>query len=126
MSGRVRISTGTPVAPDDEAAADAWISASDADGIAYDGPSFERGYRAGEIAERDRAPVAGEAQLLAMVWRISAAEARAYWEVATAATLEGCARELESLDAAPQASKAAGEEPQPWPSCATIPKTTGP
>ena len=48
-----------------------------------------------------------------MVWRISAAEARAYWEVATAATLEGCARELESLDAAPQASKAAGEEPQP-------------
>ena len=44
-----------------------------------------------------------------MVWRISAAEARAYWEVATAATLEGCARELESLDAAPQASKAAGE-----------------
>ena len=44
-----------PVAPDDEAAADAWISASDADGIAYDGPSFERGYRAGEIAERDRA-----------------------------------------------------------------------
>lgn len=102
-----------PVAPDDEAAADAWISASDADGIAYDGPSFERGYRAGEIAERDRAPVAGEAQLLAMVWRISAAEARAYWEVATAATLEGCARELESLDAAPQASKAAGEEPQP-------------
>ncbi|WP_191578611.1 hypothetical protein [Achromobacter insolitus] len=53
-----------------------------------------------------RAPVAGDAQLLAMVWRINAAEARAYGKVATAATLEECARELESLDAAPQASEA--------------------
>lgn len=35
-----------PIAPDDVAVADAWITASDCDGIAYDGPSFERGYRA--------------------------------------------------------------------------------
>ena len=47
--------------------------------------------------------VAGEAQLLAVAWRINAAEARAYGKVATAATLEECARELESLDAAPSA-----------------------
>ncbi|WP_025137746.1 hypothetical protein [Achromobacter sp. DH1f] len=44
-----------PIAPDDEAISECWISASDCDGIAYDGPSFQRGYRAGEIAERDRA-----------------------------------------------------------------------
>jgi hypothetical protein len=53
-----------PIAPDDEAISECWISASDSDGIAYDGPSFERGYRLGEIAERDRqasAPIAGEA-----------------------------------------------------------------
>ncbi|MGE8450460.1 MAG: hypothetical protein ACN6OP_07510 [Pseudomonadales bacterium] len=52
-----------PIAPDDEAISECWISASDSDGIAYDGPSFERGYHLGEIAERDRqasAPVAGE------------------------------------------------------------------
>ena len=71
------------------------------------------------------APLAGEAQLLAMVWRISAAEARACWEVATAATLEGCARELESLDAAP-GSKAAGEEPQPVAVVRDHPEATGP
>lgn len=47
--------------------------------------------------------VAREAQLLAVAWRINAAEARAYGKVATAATLEECARELESLDAAPSA-----------------------
>ncbi|WP_235203828.1 hypothetical protein, partial [Bordetella bronchiseptica] len=52
-----------PVAPDDESIAEAWVTASDSDGIAYDGHSFERGYQLGEIAERDRrasAPVAGE------------------------------------------------------------------
>jgi hypothetical protein len=36
-----------PEPPSDENIADAWISASDSDGIAYDGPSFERGYRLG-------------------------------------------------------------------------------
>lgn len=36
-----------PVPPSDENIADAWISASDSDGITYDGPSFERGYRLG-------------------------------------------------------------------------------
>ncbi|KAK54849.1 hypothetical protein L576_1710 [Bordetella bronchiseptica OSU054] len=54
-----------PVVPDDESIAEAWVTASDSDGIAYDGHSFERGYQLGEIAERDRrasAPVAGEAQ----------------------------------------------------------------
>ncbi|KDD41156.1 hypothetical protein L532_4332 [Bordetella bronchiseptica OSU095] len=52
-----------PVVPDDETIAEAWVTASDSDGIAYDGHSFERGYQLGEIAERDRrasAPVAGE------------------------------------------------------------------
>lgn len=62
----------TPVVPDDEAISESWVSACDQAGIAYDGPSFERGYRLGEIAERDRAalasaPVAGEAQK-PMVW----------------------------------------------------------
>jgi hypothetical protein len=45
-----------PIAPDDEAISEAWITASDCDGIAYDGPSFERGYRAALAS----APVAGE------------------------------------------------------------------
>ena len=36
-----------PEPPSDENISDAWISASDSDGIAYDGPSFERGYRLG-------------------------------------------------------------------------------
>ncbi|QYJ23390.1 hypothetical protein KYT87_09305 [Achromobacter sp. ES-001] len=35
-----------PIIPDDEEIAGACINASDIDGIAYDGPSFERGYRA--------------------------------------------------------------------------------
>lgn len=43
-----------PVAPNDEVIAEDWITASDVDGIAYDGPSFEAGYHLGEIAERDR------------------------------------------------------------------------
>ncbi len=47
-----------PTAPDDDAIAECWVTASDCDGIAYDGPSFERGYRLGEIAERDRAALA--------------------------------------------------------------------
>lgn len=47
-----------PTAPDDDAIAECWVTASDCDGIAYDGPSFERGYRMGEIAERDRAALA--------------------------------------------------------------------
>lgn len=34
-----------PVVPDDEQIADAWVTASDCDGIAYDGPSFEAGYQ---------------------------------------------------------------------------------
>lgn len=55
-------------------------------------------------AARQANTVAGEVQLLPMVWRINAAEARAYGKVATAATLEECARELESLDAVHQAS----------------------
>jgi len=45
-----------PVAPDDESICDDWISASDSDGIAYDGPSFECGYKIGRIAERDAQP----------------------------------------------------------------------
>ncbi|MBB1593561.1 hypothetical protein [Achromobacter sp. UMC46] len=45
-----------PTAPDDDAIAECWINASDCDGIAYDGPSFERGYRAALAS----APVAGE------------------------------------------------------------------
>lgn len=49
-----------PVAPDDDTITESWISASDADGLAYDGPSFESGYRAGEIAERDRAALAAQ------------------------------------------------------------------
>ena len=36
-----------PIMPEDEEIAGACINASDIDGIAYDGPSFERGYRAG-------------------------------------------------------------------------------
>ena len=36
-----------PVTPSDENITDAWVSASDSDGVAYDGPSFERGYRLG-------------------------------------------------------------------------------
>jgi hypothetical protein len=36
-----------PEPPSDENITDAWVSASDSDGIAYDGPSFERGYRLG-------------------------------------------------------------------------------
>jgi len=47
-----------PTAPDDDAIAECWVNASDCDGIAYDGPSFERGYRAALAI----APVAGEAQ----------------------------------------------------------------
>lgn len=35
-----------PIMPEDEEIAGACINASDIDGIAYDGPSFERGYRA--------------------------------------------------------------------------------
>lgn len=47
-----------PTAPDDDAIAECWVNASDCDGIAYDGPSFERGYRAALAI----APVAGEAK----------------------------------------------------------------
>jgi hypothetical protein len=47
-----------PIIPDDEEIAGACINASDIDGIAYDGPSFERGYRAALAS----APVAGEAK----------------------------------------------------------------
>ena len=36
-----------PEPPSDENIFDAWVSASDSDGISYDGPSFERGYRLG-------------------------------------------------------------------------------
>ena len=50
------------------------------------------------------APVAGEAQSLAEVWRVNAAEARAYGKDAEATTLEECAKELDALNAAPQAS----------------------
>ncbi|OWT53374.1 hypothetical protein CEY09_31790, partial [Achromobacter marplatensis] len=62
-----------PIAPDDEEISECWIIASDSDGIAYDGRSFERGYRLGEIAERDRtalasAPVAGEAHTALNEW----------------------------------------------------------
>lgn len=46
-----------PTAPDDDAIAECWVNASDIDGIAYDGPSFERGYRAALASAR----VAGEA-----------------------------------------------------------------
>ena len=42
-----------PEPPSDENIFDDWVSASDSDGIAYDGPSFERGYKLGQIAERD-------------------------------------------------------------------------
>jgi len=42
-----------PLPPDDESICEDWISASDSDGVAYDGPSFERGYKLGQIAERD-------------------------------------------------------------------------
>ncbi|WP_429942010.1 dATP/dGTP pyrophosphohydrolase domain-containing protein [Achromobacter xylosoxidans] len=52
-----------PTAPNDDAIAECWVSASDIDGIAYDGPSFERGYRAALAS----APVAGEAQIIGYV-----------------------------------------------------------
>lgn len=45
-----------PIAPADEAISECWITASDCDGIAYDGPSFERGY----CAALASAPVADE------------------------------------------------------------------
>ncbi len=49
-----------PEPPSDENIFDAWVSASDGDGIAYDGPSFECGYKLGQIAERDAARPARE------------------------------------------------------------------
>ena len=47
ISKEVAVQLAQPEPPGDENIADAWISASDSDGIAYDGPSFERGYRLG-------------------------------------------------------------------------------
>ncbi len=66
---------GQPTAPDDDAIAECWISASDIDGIAYDGPSFERGYRAALAS----APVAELA--LAIHWPDC-------WDTAAYPTLE--------------------------------------
>lgn len=57
-----------PTAPDDDAIAECWINASDCDGIAYDGPSFERGYRAALAS----APVAGEAISDKRLWLMMA------------------------------------------------------
>lgn len=42
-----------PTPPDDESICADWITASDTDGIEYDGPSFERGYKMGQIDKRD-------------------------------------------------------------------------
>ena len=47
ISKEMSVQLAQPEPPGDENIADAWISASDSDGIAYDGPSFERGYRLG-------------------------------------------------------------------------------
>lgn len=57
LRATVAVEDGPPTAPDDDAIAECWVNASDCDGIAYDGPSFERGYRAALAS----APVAGEA-----------------------------------------------------------------
>lgn len=105
-----------PVAPDDESIAEAWVTASDSDGIAYDGHSFERGYQLGEIAERDRrasAPVAGEAR--PMAWRYWN-EKSSSWNTTTSSVVADAMREagraVEPLYAAPQAS-AYGHTQQP-------------
>lgn len=45
---------GDPTPPKDAACFDDWVTASDVDGVVYDGPSFERGYQCGKIAELDR------------------------------------------------------------------------
>ncbi|OAE72571.1 hypothetical protein A7J71_11165 [Achromobacter insolitus] len=50
-SEAVRDEDTSPIMPDDEEIAGACINASDIDGIAYDGPSFERGYRAALSAQ---------------------------------------------------------------------------
>lgn len=70
-----------PTAPADEAIAEDWVTASDSDGIAYDGPSFEAGYRCGEVAERDRTPDALDQQ--AVRDAADAARYRAWREAAT-------------------------------------------
>lgn len=104
-----------PTVPHDEEVAEAWVTASDVDGIAYDGLSFERGYRVGEIAERNRAPVVGEAQL-SEYWR-GVLDAFHLANTANAnrqgrTVEETCAHLVRSLadlangDAAPQASEA--------------------
>jgi len=43
-----------PISPNDDIVCKLWVTASDVDGIAYDGPSYERGYRDGQVVERER------------------------------------------------------------------------
>ncbi|ASC63636.1 hypothetical protein B9P52_04715 [Achromobacter denitrificans] len=82
-----------PTAPDDDAIAECWVTASDCDGIAYDGPSFERGYRLGEIAERDRAALASapvaEPETMEEIHRQE--RERSPWKLPKDPTLPDCA-----------------------------------
>jgi len=111
-----------PIAPGDEAISECWITASDIDGIAYDGPSFERGYRAALAS----APVAGEAQPVAWAAVLSGGKraGRVYASCDTREEIEAYiqdvhqsndsltlyARPLSFADAAPQASEAVRNE----------------
>lgn len=58
------------------------------------------------VLSKLRAPVAGEARSLAEVWKLNAAELRGHGHNFGAWVLESCAKDLEALDAAPQASEA--------------------
>ncbi|MGE8450672.1 MAG: hypothetical protein ACN6OP_08695 [Pseudomonadales bacterium] len=93
-----------PIAPNDEAISECWIIASDSDGIAYDGPSFERGYRAALAS----APVAGEAIQVAtralQLIRRSALDA--FDREQHDKLVQDFAALLEGSNAAPQASEA--------------------
>jgi hypothetical protein len=92
-----------PVPPSDENITDAWVSASDSDGIAYDGPSFERGYRLGRgdydeytgalvaaaraeaIAAAPKVAPLTDAEVAANEWRLKAWSAEAALAAAKAA-----------------------------------------
>ncbi|WP_291385011.1 MULTISPECIES: hypothetical protein [Achromobacter] len=87
-----------PTAPDDDAIAECWVSASDIDGIEYDGPSFERGYRPALTS----APVAGEA-----VYTLRVRGAIQAWTPTTAAfSIPDGEHQLFLSPAAPPASQA--------------------
>jgi len=66
LRGPVAEEDSQPTAPDDDAIAECWVNASDIDGIAYDGPSFERGYRAA-LASAPADPEAAEVDFLVRV-----------------------------------------------------------